>query len=355
MMLRHVRYGFLFLLIGLLEINSVQAQPDPSSRCQTLNTEYGGLYWRSRWLDNDTIEFQAWNGGNGNSALNLKKTAWYQYHPTTEVLEKLNYNPFAQLKIAGDKLAGVQLKNLLAGPEGLYEFVNISPNQDLIIYSRQDENTFDTWLVDTRSKIEVPLGVGIGYPEVFWSANQQKFILSATNGQADYLSPMQLITLVNGKITVQRLDEIKLLSDIIPISKNYFLHGISPDGRYLLVTPEYAKYETRLIDFDQQKVNGLGFYIYGETRVVWTSPSEFIGIVAKQGIIRYDIVTGEQEVLAQPNEIGLYEIGTFDRLGTPLPKDIFISGNVSLSPDGHYLITQGQRDMKSQIVVCKVF
>jgi len=353
-MLRHIRYGFLLLLVGLLGINNVQAQINPNPRCQTLNTGYGNLYWRSRWLDNDTIEFLDWNGANGSSTLSPTKTTWYQYHATTGVLETLDYNPFDQLKIAGNKLVDTPLKSVQAGLEGLYEYVNISPNQDFVIYPRQDETSQDMWLIDTRSKTEVPLGIGLGYPKVFWSADEQKFILTNTDRAANYLTPMQLVTLVDGKITVQQLDKIKLLSDIIPISKNYYLHGISPDGRYLLITPEYATYETWAVDLVNQKAHILGFYIYGETDVVWTSPSEFIGIADKLGAIRYNIVNGMQEVLAQPNEIGLYDI-RLNMIGSKLPKDAFIAGGHNLSPDGHYSIAHGQRDMKSQIVVCKIY
>lgn len=336
----------LVILILLSTAIGVQAQTARGSRCQNLDTKFGLLYGSWRWLDADTVMFGVWNGFPDDS-MTKSSNAWYQYHPTTGVLEQLNDNPYSQLKVATTNLAGLQLENVQAGSKGLYENVNVSPSQNVIIYPRQDATLQDTWLIDARSKTEVPLGIGLGYTEAVWSADEQKIILTALGNGATYLSPMQLIRLVNGKVTIQRLDQLKPISDILPPTKNYFLHGISADGRYLLITPELAKYETWVIDFSQQKANGLGFYIYGGIKVAWTSPSEFIGIAAALGAIRYDIVTGKQEVLAQPSEIGLNEPN--------LRNDAFVIGGGSLSPDGHYLMAQGQQNIKQEIVVCKIY
>jgi len=337
---------FVVILILLPTAIGVQAQTDRGSRCQNLDTEFGLLYGSWRWLDADTVMFGVWNGFPDDS-MTKSLYAWYQYHPTTGALEKLKDNPYSQLTVSTNNLAGLQLKNVQAGLKGLYENVNVSPSQNVIIYPRQDATLQDTWLIDARSKTEVPLGIGLGYTEAFWSADEQKIILTALGDSADYLSPMQLITLVNGKVTIQRLDQLKPVSDILPPTKNYFLYGISPDGRYLLITPELAKYETWVIDFSQQKANGLGFLIFPETRVVWMSPNEFIGISTTLGAIRYDIVTGKQEVLATPSEIDQYEPN--------LPQDAFVVGGGSLSPDGQYLMAQGQQNTKRQIVACKIY
>lgn len=336
---------YLVILALLTTTLGVQAQAERGSRCQKLDTEYGIFNSNSdwRWLDADTVMFGVWNGL-PDDGLTKSLYAWYQYHLTTGLLEKLKDNPYTQLNIAPNTLS--QLENVQAGLNGLYENVNLSPGQDKIIYPRQDGTGQDTWLVDTRSGIETPLGIGLGYTEAFWSTDEQKVVLAGLGGTATYVSPMYLVTLINGEVTVQRLDEIKPLSDVIPASKNYIFYGISPDGSYLLFTPELAKYETWVSDFNQQKANGLGFLIYGGIRVVWMSTSEFIGVTSL-GAIRYDITTGKMDVLAQPSEIGLYEPN--------LPNDAFTIGDGSLSSDGRYLIAEGGQSRERQIVVCMIY
>ncbi len=330
-------------LAVLLTTVSVQAQVERGSRCQKLDTEFGLLYGRWRWLDADTVMFGVWDGF-PDDLLTKPSYAWYQYHPTTGVLEKLNDNPYNQLNIASSKLS--QLKNVQAGLKGLYENVNVSPKQNVIIYPRQDGNTLDTWLIDPHINIETALGIGGGYVDVIWRDDEKQLLLTGLDNASNVLAPIQLVTLGGSKVSVQQLDKIKSLADILPASKAFNVHGISPDGRYILITPETTQYITWVLDLNQEKVNPLKFLLTGLTKVVWTSPSTFIAITFL-GAIRYDILTGKQEVLAQPSEIGQYEPN--------LPNDAFVVGGGSLSYDGRYLMAQGQQNAKQQIVVCKIY
>jgi len=332
-------------VILLLTLTGVQAQADRGSRCQPLVTEFGLLYGNWRWLDSDTVEFGVWNGFPDDS-MTKSRYAWYRYHPSSGILEKLSDNPYDELNLAGTSLAAVQLKNVQAGFIGLYDNVNISPNRKIIVYSRQDGDTLDTWVIAPDAKIDTALGIGGGYVDVIWREDEQQFLLTGLDNASNVLGPIQLVTLTDGKVSVQQLDKLKLIAGVFPKAFNVF--GISPDGQYIVITPETNDYRSWVLDLNQQKASMVEFLLIG-SKVVWTSPTTFIGIANGLGAIRYDIETGKQEVLAQPSEIGQYEPN--------LPEGSFTAGGGpnGLSPNGQYLMAQGKQDVKREIVVCKIY
>jgi hypothetical protein len=335
---------YLICLQFLLVHTSASAQIERGARCKPLATEYSFLLTDWRWEDTNTVTFGVWNNALPNSFIKADYV-WYRYTLSTNKLETLNDNPFNQPGLTASVLAKV--KSIQPGFSGLYENLSISPSKQILVYPYQQGEKYDTWVLNTRTNTEIPLGLDRGYTKVLWSKNEQYALLTVPIYPANVLDPIQLVTLTDALPKVQQLDQLQPLSEMLSVSRNFTVHGISPDGRYVIVKPETMEYVTWIFDLQQQKISTTKFLILGGLEVVWETPTTFIALT-NLGAIEYDVESQSLKQLASAEEMGV---------GTPdLPAvALVIGGNTSLSPDGHYMMATSQQGSRLNIVVCNIF
>lgn len=333
-----LRVAVLLLLVTLCT-SMVSAQIDSASMCHAVPTEYSVLTSRWDWLDNDTVVFSV-SPGNPPDGFIPNPIVWYRYHPSTDLLEQLEESPYQTPPIAADQVT--DLTNLQAGEDGLYEEVQISPSGSRFVYPRADQDGASYWFVDTETGIQIDLEIAVNNISLttFWSSDEHRFTVQG-NEWPNSVVPIQLVTIQGQNATVERLSDIPPLSEygVGFRDSGFWVMGLSPDGRYVILQPETADYLIWLLDLNLNEVTTLNFRSRGEMRVIWISPNTFIALT-DMGVIQYEIETQNTNILATPEEIGL------DSLGYG-----------SLSPDGHFLLgyRSGENgNVDSNLVVCDV-
>jgi hypothetical protein len=338
----------LHLVVGLAPAS---AQVERGWRCKPLATEYPFLLTDWRWEDANTVTFGVWNGAYFNSASKVDYR-WYRYIPSTDTLIKLNESPLNQLKL--ETATDLVLENVQPGLGGKYENVSISPKRRFIVYPYQKGNQYDTWLLDTSTGAVTALDVGINYTQVVWSENEHYFLLMTPLTPADIRDPVQLVTLTDGVPKVQRFDQVPPLDSLRFLDfVGFKVHGISPDGRYVLTRLFIDSYTTDIFDLQQPQRIARPFVILGSSQVIWETPTRFIALTSL-GAIQYDIESEKFEQLATAVELGI---------DNPHSPDAFftIEEFNSLSPDGRYMMATrfqpkaGSQPVQQNLVVCKIF
>jgi hypothetical protein len=314
-------------------------------QCRALPINYPTLasYWR--WLDADTVVFSVDQGQQPDFVPDVPPV-WYKYTLSNQKLTELSESPFQMLTNLIPSIAPteiLELTDLQAGNSGLYEYMVISPLNDLLIYPRSGEDGGTYWLFDRERGTQVDLGISTRFVtgqatfdlEVFWSSDQQ--IVVAGNSFANSIFPVKLIQINEGKVVIQNLTDMPVLSRY----KEYpfAIGGLSPDGDTIVIRADFFN-QTWLVSISEQTIDEVDFFLVGDP-VVWTAPDKFVTGAALgtigYTIIEYDMTKREIRTLLTHDQVR--EIG---------------ASSLSLSPDGRYVVGLWTDDARinSQFVVC---
>ncbi|MEP7289955.1 MAG: hypothetical protein ABI947_29770 [Chloroflexota bacterium] len=326
-----------FIIVGLPMISMESASP---AKCKLLNTPYSYLASSWHWLNPDLVIF-AINQNLPTDAIGRVPAQWYQYHLSSDKLEKLTKNPFQTANLPDNVMA--RLKDLSFGPEGITEGINASKSGNKLIYPRKIQDHTVYWFTDLETGIEANLGIetvpGGNDLDVFWFPDETQFITPSLNTYVEH----SIWVSENGQeITIKRLADIPPFSTYGPgfADSGFRVVGLNPSGNYLLILPETQDPIFWIDDLVNKKIIPLKFELRGDPYAIWIDNTTF-ELNTKLGVIQYDIQRQKMTVLATLDEINLD-----------------ITGFIRLSPDGKFLMGQiyqkNGSDRDAGIAVCTI-
>ncbi len=283
-----------------------------SSICELLETPPQWVFNAWLWLDAETVVF----GVSGHPGC---------YEFDEAILTELDAPPTASSRSMSGRALSRMTGLAESAPELLALLVEPAPSGDAFVSPRIDASTdwYAYWYTDVETGVQVDLGFSIPTAfsaNVVWAAQESHFALqSSINNTVDYPTVYGFIE--NDNLEVIRLNDVPEFNQVMPPNAGYIVMGLSAEGRYLVIDPQFPPYQMKIFDWQERTWTDLPFKPRGFRRaVVWTAPHEFVAIT-DAGVVRYNIDTAALEVITEASQ-----------LGTPL-----LNSGV-LSPTGHYLI-----------------
>ncbi len=323
--MQHIIRTLFVILALVVVIRPVEAQ---TITCEPLETEYFLLSSRWYWLDDATVVFQVWNGGNAASTT-PSITQWYEYDFLTSTLRQIDDNPLDVMP--ENALPDAEQANTddLNG-ESTHLEQHFLSNGDRLIYPREAGEESAYIYVDATTGIEIDLGITA--PDNFtlqavWSADHTQVILHMpVFGNAIF--PARLIEIQGDRALVTALQDIEEFSEVGQSDAAFTIMGLSPEGQYVVIDP-YVTFNISVFDLVSKTWMVLDLIPRGERVVRWLDEDSFTALT-QIGVVVYHLDTLEYEVIAP-----LEQLGNRTLSGSLSPDADYFTGNYWTGSGSH--------------------
>lgn len=304
---------------------SVQAQ---GNLCNQVPVKFEGtrnLTSDFRWINAEEIVFITDYASNDFVS---SSPIIYQYNAATGSLSVETFIPAFTPNTAQDQA----FQAITVSPQ-LKSYVYASPSGKIVVFPRQENEKTILWVKDTQSQQERILGIKIvpGQlydPALYWNPNRKQVLVASLLGNEGNI----LVSFADNQITTQNLTDILPWSQYGTPFEPYFVAGVNPSWRYILVRPLSIN-KTLVYDSISNQITELDLSI--DDHVSWLSETSFLALSGKS-IIRYDLETKQVQT-------ALY-------LPTVLPTTNLWNWQNQLSPTGEYVAIYEYQ----KVYVCRI-